>query len=111
MCYDSASQLDEYLTNPTLLQELVDKLPADILIQWALRSNDIPRPNLKDFSDWLYSIAEATCRVTVPVFETIHDKRPSKREGHLNTHTVSTPQNSQQKCVLCNDPHKLTHCE
>lgn len=106
-----ASRLDEYLINPTLLQELVEKLPPDTVLQWAMYSKDILRPNLKDFSDWLYTLAEATCRVTVPVFDSIYEKKPGNKEGRLNTHTASAEtEKPQQQCAVCNEQHKLTNC-
>lgn len=102
------SHLEEYLINPTLLQELVDKLPVDTVLQWALYSKDIQHPNLLHFSDWLYMIAEATCKVTVPVFESNNNKKPAKKEGRLNTHKTQV---SQLQCLICKDAHKLTQCK
>lgn len=104
-----ASQLNDYLNNPTLLQELVDKLSPETILQWAMHSRNIPRPNLMDFSDWLYTVAEATCRVTVPVFD-MNSKHQSKREGRLNTHTDSTLKEVRQQCVVCGELHKIAHC-
>lgn len=100
-----ASQLEEYLNNPTLLQELVDKLPTDTVLQWALHSRDIARPDLMNFSDWLYMIAEATCKGTIPVFDVSYEKKPAKREGRVNTYTTQS-----QQCVTCLEGHKLAHC-
>ncbi|XP_075150728.1 uncharacterized protein LOC142224831 [Haematobia irritans] len=103
-----ASQLNDYLNNPTLLQELVDKLPSDTVLQWAMYSKDIARPNLMHFSDWLYTVAEATCRVTVPVFD--GSKMQNKREGRLNTHSDSTKGNLPQVCYVCDEQHKVNQC-
>nr|CTR11689.1 polyprotein [Calliphora vicina] len=102
-----ASKLEDYLTNPTLLQELVDKLPTDTLLQWAMFSKDIARPNLLDLSDWLYGIAEATCRVTIPVFDSTNK---SSKQGRLNTHTNSAQQKPPYQCVICNEDHKIAQC-
>lgn len=105
-----ASKLDDYLTNPTLLQELIGKLSPDMMLQWAMHSKDIHRPNLIDFSDWLYTIAEATCKVTVPVFDTSYDQKSSRKDSRLNTHSTTLDQKPAQQCVVCDEQHKLSQC-
>ncbi|XP_061393150.1 uncharacterized protein LOC133328620 [Musca vetustissima] len=105
-----ASKLDDYIMNPTLLQELVEKLSPDMMIQWALHSKDKQRPTLIDFSDWLYIIAEATCRVTVPNFEFTNDKKTSRKENRLNTHFEHEDKRRLPVCFLCEDAHKLSKC-
>lgn len=102
-----ASKLDDYFINPTFLQELVDKLPSDTLLQWAIFSKDIVRPNLLDFSDWLYNIAEATCRVTIPVFDVTNK---SSKQGRLNSHTDPAPKKQLYQCLVCNEDHKIAEC-
>lgn len=105
-----ASHLDDYFINPTLLQELVDKLPADTLLQWALHSNVNPRPTLLDFSNWLYTIAEATCKVSALSFDTSSDTKVSRRDSRLNTHVASSNETPGKSCLICNETHKLGYC-
>jgi len=40
-----------------LVRELVDKLPNQYKLNWAMFPKDGSRANVKAFSDWLYKIA------------------------------------------------------
>ncbi|XP_075170238.1 uncharacterized protein LOC142242552 [Haematobia irritans] len=106
-----ASKLDDFLINPTLLQELVEKLPPDTIFQWAIHSKNITRPTLVDFSNWLYDVAEATCKVTVPVFDSLGDKRSSRKETRLNAHINSPLNKKRVNCIVCEENHKIADCD
>jgi len=53
-----ACQLDAHLKIPMLVRELVDKLPNQYKLNWAMHPNDGSIANGKAFSDWLYKIAK-----------------------------------------------------
>ncbi|XP_055632447.1 uncharacterized protein LOC129772938 [Toxorhynchites rutilus septentrionalis] len=53
-----AANLQEHLANPTLLEDLVAKLPAEYKMKWAGYRNQSPTVNLKTFSMFMEGIVE-----------------------------------------------------
>ncbi|XP_055628954.1 uncharacterized protein LOC129770265 [Toxorhynchites rutilus septentrionalis] len=108
-----ACNLDEYLYNITLLQELVDRLPPMIKLNWAMYRQGKNQVSLGDFSEWLNSLAEAASTVTIPSLTTFAEsktRRGRKDNGFLNSHH-ETPLLSGRKqisedqhatCCICN---------
>ncbi|XP_017477531.1 PREDICTED: uncharacterized protein LOC108367431 [Rhagoletis zephyria] len=60
-----AADCDHHLSNPTLMEELLLKLPIQRRIEWArYASSIVPRPTICHFSDWLQelsSIVNSAC--------------------------------------------------
>lgn len=97
-----ACGLHDYLYNVSLLQELVDRLPPMIKLNWAMhRQTPNVRVTLSAFSDWLYSVAEAASFVTIPPASSEDNKlrRGKKDDGYLNAHReLSPPPKSADDC-------------
>ncbi|XP_062703662.1 uncharacterized protein LOC134286107 [Aedes albopictus] len=74
-----ATGQEMHLANPMLVNELVDKLPANIKLDWALYTQRAARADLRTFSDYMNVIVDAASRVT-PVM----DKPRGK--AVINTH-------------------------
>jgi len=74
-----ACQLDAHLNNPMLVREMVDKLPNQYKMNWALHPKDGSIANVKAFSDWLYKIAEAASTVVSTSYS---------RTSNVHTHTI-----------------------
>lgn len=108
-----ACQLQSHLNNPLLVKELVDKLPNNHKLSWAMSPKNEHAPVVKIFSDWLYQMAEAACTVT-PLFgkagaavntHSLDDGSSQSSESHVNTTTVSTA------CLICNEVgHRVAQC-
>lgn len=107
-----ACELNDYLFNVSLLQELVERLPSMIKLSWAVFRQQMARVTLKDFSDWLYRMAEAASIVTVPApfSDDFKNKRNRKGDGgYLHTHCAtsqSPPKNPtdhehSDECPVC----------
>lgn len=79
----------QYMWNPPLMQELVDKLPYQMRMDWGQIKISTPNVNLADFSEWLFTRAKTACAVTVPTNKT-------EASGHVNTHTKSTNHNDKK---------------
>ncbi|XP_055604381.1 uncharacterized protein LOC129752630 [Uranotaenia lowii] len=124
-----ACKIDDYLYNASLRQELVERLPPMIKLTWAVNIKNIPRVTLEEFSDWLYSLAEAASAVTdKPYTAAPETKRKGRKDdGFLNAHHESFPMpdtqmlasqqfhntNFQQNtgCVICqNNCESLDKC-
>lgn len=89
-----ACHLDDYLYNVSLLQELVTRLPTMIMLSWAMFRQPLNRVTLKDFSDWLYRMAEAASTVTVPLppSDDVKNKRSRRGDGgYLHSHREASP--------------------
>lgn len=52
------------LHNALLIQELADKLPPQIKLNWGIHKVSLSKVTLKHLSDWLYGIAKGACSVT-----------------------------------------------
>ncbi|XP_058827380.1 uncharacterized protein LOC131687320 [Topomyia yanbarensis] len=88
-----ACQLNEYLCNISLLQELVEKLPPMVKLNWATHRRCIKNVNLSEFSSWLYTLVEAACSVTSPftgaISDTPYNRKTRKNDGFVNAHSES----------------------
>ena len=79
----------QHLSNPTLLEELIAKLPVSKRMEWASYSMMIqPYPSLEDFCRWLQQLARVESMVAInsplpkPSFvkhQQINQKFPSKK--------------------------------
>ena len=105
-----ASGMNNHLTNPILMQELVSKLPAQIKLNWALHIGE-EVSDIAIFSKWLFNLAEAATRVTeAPI--------SSKISANLHAHDTDKPAYKgkdqtveKSKCGLCNRFHTLAECD
>ncbi|XP_062538068.1 uncharacterized protein LOC134206382 [Armigeres subalbatus] len=106
-----ACGLDEQLYNVALLQELVDRLPSTIKLNWALHRQTLQTVTLSNFSDWLEMLVNAACTVTIPSSSTFHPVKSRGRREDLNIHIDSdlegkTTSKTAQKhigklCLIC----------
>ncbi|XP_044316262.1 uncharacterized protein LOC123037810 [Drosophila rhopaloa] len=107
-----ACSLQAHLNNPMLVKELVDKLPSNHKLNWAMHPRDESVPPIKAFSDWLYKLAQAASTVVTPF---------SHRTSSVNTHNSCAASSSQgstvqqqpnRKCIACESTnHWVTQCE
>lgn len=79
----------QHMNNPILLQELVEKLPAQFSMNWGMYSLSVPATNLNLFSAWLYQMAQGASVVSMCPSSSSEsaEKRPTKAKAHLNAHT------------------------
>ncbi|XP_075167473.1 uncharacterized protein LOC142239564 [Haematobia irritans] len=109
-------KLNSHLNNPLLVKELVDKLPNNYKLNWAMSLKDETTPVVKVFSDWLFQMAEAACTVT-PMFGKVGSAINTHSREDDNTHPTSNQINSSRNnvstmCVICSEPgHKVPKCE
>lgn len=88
-----AANQHAHLTNPSLLHDLVDKLPANIRLDWALYKKRVVAADLETFSNYMSAIISAASDVThfsdfemsQPVFR--NEKQKSKEKTFLNAHS------------------------
>ncbi|XP_017461425.1 PREDICTED: uncharacterized protein LOC108354765, partial [Rhagoletis zephyria] len=99
----------QHLVNPTLMEELVNKLPMSKRIEWARFASVIqPYATIVHFSEWLTQTANLICTV-----QSFDSKETIKRrvvlyatENQREKHSTPT-----LKCVICQHGHKLADCQ
>ncbi|XP_055591192.1 uncharacterized protein LOC129743240 [Uranotaenia lowii] len=117
-----ASGLNEHLCNVALLQELVERLPSTVKLDWAKHRSTLQAVTLDDFSKWLEILVEAACVVTIPSTISAYASKPEKRirkeEVHVHLQSSSSqaaagstasttyPRNTtkpaaSKQCVIC----------
>jgi len=83
-----------HMSNPLHVQELVEKLPSHLKLQWAMHLKETAVPVVKVFSELMYTIAEAPSQVSSPLY--------FERSERLNYHSASKePRRVRGKCVIC----------
>jgi hypothetical protein len=109
-----------YMHNPLLLREFVCKLPPYIEIQWAnfLMENDIIRPNLKNFSEW---VKKSTAMITRAGLSLHTDPHPTtakdkgacpKQQQQLVRPPLQNSYGNSRTCKICNkSDHSIDVCE
>lgn len=96
-----ASGLIDELNNSSLLQELVSKLPPHYQIIWGSNKLHLQqcnkRPNLIDFSNWIFDIGLSASTVNVENNMTLDSVNNRKQKMFCNAHTET----NYKKCVVC----------
>ncbi|XP_059218365.1 uncharacterized protein LOC131994991 isoform X1 [Stomoxys calcitrans] len=104
---------EHHLSNPSLLSELVSKLPTNRQMQWAEKSLTLERPaTIVDFCEWL-SILRRLANIvndTLPIASTSAGRRQT---------TSTNPQGRKyacvaviQKCLICEgECHNIKECQ
>ncbi|XP_036329397.1 uncharacterized protein LOC118741504 [Rhagoletis pomonella] len=104
-----ASGLTAHLNNPLLIQELIDKLPSQIRLQWAMFSRNEPLCTLKQFSDWLFDMAEAASSViSLTTASTDAERRKTQR---VSVHREVPEHKRSVGCYFCGEDHYISKCK
>lgn len=108
-------EMTSHLENPCLLQELVEKLPNELKLDWGIHKLLKSRGNLSNFNEWLKLKAEAVCEVRSFEIKDVGSEVKTtkiKSKSYLNVHesveaSVSEEDDSKkfdediQKCIIC----------
>ncbi|XP_058810950.1 uncharacterized protein LOC131675821 [Topomyia yanbarensis] len=122
-----AANQEAHLTNPSLLQELEEKLPAHLKLQWAVHKQPLHTVTLKTFADFMSHLVSAASQVT-SLTDCKADHRRSERDpkskqqnsGFLHAHseadeemvTSSQADSPARKCLVCEEVnHRVKDCE
>ncbi|CAL8111098.1 unnamed protein product [Orchesella dallaii] len=105
-------ELPHYVNNPSLMDELVRKLPQHLQLNWGVCVNSLGHhATLLDFSTYLDAVSAAA--IVVCDIESSDDpkKKTNSEESSLIVDTRQQPTSSHKSCFLeCQKPHKLQHC-
>ncbi|XP_062717285.1 uncharacterized protein LOC134292262 [Aedes albopictus] len=120
-----------HLNNPTLLYELVDKLPANLKLDWAMFKQQAPITNLRTFAQFMSRLVTAAADVTLHMDpRTTQRGKPekSREKNFLGAHSgsrrteyptksdvpvgQSTRSGNFVTCLVCKEPgHKVRECK
>lgn len=99
-----------HLSNPTLLDELVNKLPFSKREEWVKYSlnNLAEYPTVREFSVWLHDIATYISLATEMEF----DKNVANNDrGKIkSSFAITTEERRQLNCPMCQQNHYLNKC-
>lgn len=103
--------LSAHLNNPCLLQELMEKLPPQIKLNWGMFKQTVSLVDLSVFNDWLAKYARAASEVTLTVPHSSEQKLNKKTKAIINIHQETKPQDDN-KCPACkSDCKSLASCQ
>ncbi|XP_058839405.1 uncharacterized protein LOC131694906 [Topomyia yanbarensis] len=103
-----------HLMNPVLLQEVVEKLPTAVKLQWAQHLVAVPDATLQTFSDFMSLMIESVSKVCQPVGSQLRSK------GFINAHDVTdnieTAKRNEstlgKRCPVCaEEDHRVRDCD
>ena len=94
-----------HMTNPQLQQELVEKLPHTLKLQWGehVEKKSLLDADLSEFAMWLSDKAAAASHITT-FKPSSHDGQPPRRKFESVLAVASD--SSERKCTYC---HKASH--
>ncbi|XP_053686372.1 uncharacterized protein LOC128735917 [Sabethes cyaneus] len=113
-----AAGQQSHLTNPCLLMELVDKLPAHVKMEWANFMQQYPEVNLKTFGDFMNGVVISSSKVTQYTGgfgkEASKEQLKIKNKGLINAHInqPELPKDDYKQCGICNRRgHRVRGCD
>lgn len=123
------AQQENHLSNPVLLQELVEKLPGSLKLNWAVYKRQDVIVTLATFGSFMSELVSAASEVTmeIPVFSRAprNEHQRSREKGFLQTHssrplpsgsstTVNNGKDGQKPgktCSICTkEGHRVGDC-
>ncbi|XP_062708969.1 uncharacterized protein LOC134288366 [Aedes albopictus] len=87
-----AAQLQQHLSNPMMMQELVDKLPGSMKMEWATFKSQQPLANLETFGLFMERQVNAASEVS---FELPMQEKPYKNEKQKGRDSAGIHAHSQ----------------
>ncbi|XP_070139186.1 uncharacterized protein [Drosophila bipectinata] len=103
-----SAKAEQHLGNPTLMEELVAKLPTSKRVDWARHAASIqPFPTVAHFSAWLQEYANIVCTIL-----DIDGKEPRRRVLHASVDQNGYEQRDDRHggCPICGGQHATTSC-
>lgn len=91
----SAGQ-EMHLANPILLQELVDKLPANVKLGWAMHKQSVAVADLRTFAEYMNVIINAASSVSSGITEVTKAER-QKGKAFVNSVRLENNSKSDQR--------------
>lgn len=98
------SGMVDHLKNPTLLRELIEKLPSTMKLDWVNYSRNMGNATIKDFAEWLHRVSLDICTVTRININAEEKNERSRSKNFIGVHADNG--DKKQKCGICDEqPH------
>lgn len=94
--------LEDHRRNPSLVSELVTKLPTTLKIRWS--EADLDRNDVVAFGKWLYDIGMNLCTTLPESSMPIDDKSKDKKKEILGLHKDQS--DTKNTCLICHESCK-----
>ncbi|XP_058459679.1 uncharacterized protein LOC131435621 [Malaya genurostris] len=114
-----AANLKSHLANPTLLEELVGKLPATIKLDWVRHKRAFNDPSLKEFGNFMDGLVIDASEVTVLVqskndsgcYDRIKHHQKAHVHAHNEDHAMLGNSLPRKPCPICAKlDHRVRNC-
>ena len=89
---------DGHMKNPSLMEELLSKLPPSLQLQWCLQKPQ--EESLKNFGDLMMKIATAAALMPISSFSDKPENNHQPRKQVLTTFNANSK--DPKKCLRCN---------
>ncbi|KMQ81874.1 hypothetical protein RF55_24907 [Lasius niger] len=101
----TSSNCEHHLTNPTLLNELILKLPMNTRISWSIHSGTIQgHPTIRHFSDWIGALADNIDRIAPSSTAPPQPHSSSDKRAVTKRANVCHASETIEKKLLCSLP-------
>ncbi|XP_062714584.1 uncharacterized protein LOC115266180 [Aedes albopictus] len=125
---EAANQQD-HLSNPVLLQEMVDKLPTSFKLEWVRFKKVVPHVSIRTFGDFMEQLMDEASEVTFvnPTMEASakQERKAPKEKSFIHAHNDVSGTNVDDKsrkfatqaaedktCATCSKAgHRARNCE
>nr|XP_044252270.1 uncharacterized protein LOC123003532 [Drosophila takahashii] len=100
---------EQHLGNPTLMEELIAKLPLSKRLDWARHAALIGcYPTVAHLSEWLNELAKLVCTITSG-----DSKDPKRRVLHASTSQKDQDlfEDHPRSCPICEGQHTIKDCK
>lgn len=84
------TRLDSHMNNPSLMQEIMEKLPSTLKLEWSRLKRSLPNATMEDLGKWLYEIAQAASDVVTPA-SVYNDKENKSQENPKKNEAKQKP--------------------
>lgn len=109
-----ASKLDSYLIDPYLIQEIIDKLPAELRYHWGSRVESDGFSNLINLNLWLQERTRILGHTLASIPFPVYDEKKLRQKGKdfVLVQSTKTSKRNSSGCVRCEgDCESLELCE
>ncbi|XP_062704433.1 uncharacterized protein LOC134286777 [Aedes albopictus] len=121
-----AAQQEEHLSNPMLLQELVEKLPGSMRMDWAAFKSQHFRATVTTFGEFMTKLVKAASEVSFEIpglWKGLNDgkQQRTKERARIQTHSAEETSSSRpadtstrktpKPCAICDrEGHRVAEC-
>lgn len=112
-----AAKQEAHLSNPSLLMELVEKLPAHVKLEWAGYMQQCQVVDLKTFGNFMSNVVVSASKVTLysgAFRNSASEKSKPRSRASINAHSSEGQLDQEQErgCYVCKVPgHRVSECE